>query len=327
MKVALILAAWFPTIVFAQNASAPDCQKYQDVITSDEQKYQGEFQDDQNQSDQIKQDSATFNGTVTWKDETIIFNVPSVTVKNQKLIFGVPQVTVNNRHVIFDTPSVTMTMVKVGQYPQTTCTDTWIIAGPVKTKGVPSCTVTYHDIMTNVPKTIVQHQDIVIGIPEFTLANTQVVIGVPEITSRQVKWVLGLPQFTVKSIALNEKKVQDESNALQDDVASKKQNMVTDVSNDIHNEYGCFRSSVASQRVTAETQFNTALSQLDASIQSVRGMGADPSNLKDATGNVTNLVAQRNDLQTKKDQALASFDAALKNLDDSEKQTVASITQ
>jgi hypothetical protein len=309
----------------AQTVPAPDCKNYEAALTGDEQKYENQFKDDQDQSDKMKGDSVALGGTIDWKDQTIIFNVPSVTIKDQKLIFGVPQVTMNNQHIIFDTPTVTMKTVKTGQYPETTCTDTWIEIGGFKTKGVPACTITWHDIITSVPQTSMQRQDIVMGVPEFKWADTQIIMGIPEVTSQQVKWIIGLPQFTVKSIAINSQKIQDQSTALQNDVATRKVNMVNDLTGDIHGEFSCYRASIVTQRTAADAQFNSGLAQMDNAIRSTRNVGADPSNMKDAAGNGTNLVTQRADLAAKRDQAQAAFDAAAKQLDDSEIQAIQKI--
>ena len=307
----------------AAAGAAPDCSRYQNALGADQQKYQSEFKSDQDQSDQMKGDSVALGGDVTWSDQTIIFNVPSVTVRNQKLIFGVPQVAMNNQHVIFDTPTVTMVNTKIGQYPETTCTDTWInLPFNGKTKGIPNCTVSWHDIITKVPQTSMQRQDILMGIPEFKWDNTQIIVGVPEFTSQQVKWIIGLPQFTVKSIVINAQKVQDESNAIQNDVAAKKADMAKDVGGDIHAVFSCYRSSVSAERASTLAQFDASLTQMDGAIQNLKNIGADPTNINDGSGSSTNLVAKRASVATQRDASIATFDATLNSLDASEHQAI-----
>jgi hypothetical protein len=222
-----------PALSYADGPPA-DCSAAQSVLTADATKYKSAFDQDEQEGDQLKKDSVTFNFDVTWSDQTIIFGIPSVTVKQQKLVFGVPQVALKTQHVIFGTPSIRMVLTKTGQYPETTCHDTWITVGPVKTKGIPACTVTFHDIITSIPQTFIQQQDIQMGVPEFKWADTSVIMGIPEFTMQQVKWVIGLPQFKLRSIAINEQKVRDKSDQIQEDVAEKKKAMVNDVGNDMH---------------------------------------------------------------------------------------------
>lgn len=321
---------WVVCFSFAGSASAQDagsdiCAGEHARLVSDQEMYQRDFQGFKEKGDQMKEDSVAMNVDVGWSDQRIVFNVPSVTIKDQRIIFGVPQTTVVNKHMSFDVPSVTMKDTKTGQYPETTCHDTWIHVGPIKTKGVPSCTVTWHDIITKIPVSTMQRTDIVLGVPEFTWKDTTVVAGIPQLTNQEVTWIIGLPQFTVRSIAINSKKIESESESLQNAMAEKKEAMTKDVGGDIHSVFACYRTDVSSKRLQAETQFNSGLSQLDSSIQNVRASGADPANLKSSDGHSLNLIAQRADLARKRDDAMASFDSALSQLDQSEKTAVASI--
>jgi hypothetical protein len=301
------------------------CTNEQQAMTATEQKYKAAFADDQQQSDDMKKDSVTLGGDITWSDQTIIFDVPTVTMRDQKLIFGVPQVTMKSQHIIFDTPSVKMVPIKTGQYPETTCTDTWIdLPFGGKTKGIPACTVSWHDIINNVPQPFMQHQDILMGVPEFTWADTQVIMGIPEFSMSRIKWIIGLPQFTVRSIAINSQKIQDKSNGIQQDVAAKKTAMTKDLTGEIHALFECHRSSLVSQRTAAANQFDTALAQFDANIQSMKNSGIDPSVVKDSAGRP--ISASRADLLAQRDKALSSFDAAIKGLNDSEQSAISKLT-
>ena len=75
-----------------------------------------------------------------------------------------------------------MEVKKVGQYPETRCTDTWIkLPFGGKTKGVPKCTVTWSDILTKVPVFWEEETSFVVKIPEFTWDTTEIVMHLPDI--------------------------------------------------------------------------------------------------------------------------------------------------
>ncbi|TAY50938.1 hypothetical protein [Rhizobium leguminosarum] len=311
------------TSLHAQDASSPDqCSSEQSAMNSIKEKYEPRFQQLQQEGEALKDsdDAKMLKVDLKWADTEIVFGTPSVTIKDTKMSFGVPQVTMKESEITFGTPSVRMVRKKTGQYPETRCEDTWIKIGPVKTKGVPKCTVTWSDIFIDVPEPFLEQQHIKLSIPEFTFADTSIVVGIPQFFMQQQKIVIGVPQVTVHSV-LDSKPLKDKAEALSNKVAEAKAAEVKDITEVVHALYSCYRAMLAKQRLEAENQFNVSLAQMDGFIQSLRAQGADPTKLAGQDGE-TNLVAKREELARQREQALAQFDASLQQLDQSEKDAV-----
>jgi hypothetical protein len=320
-----------PIASYADDAAAPadnSCPTEQANITSVTAKYKTLFDGLAKDGDDLKNsdDAKPFKVDITWADTSIIFDTPSVTVKDQKFIFGVPQITMKTNDIIFGTPSVRMQHTKTGQYPETTCHDTWITIGGFKTKGVPACTITWHDIYTDIPVPFIQQQHIKMDIPELKIADTTIVFGVPEFFMQQQKIVFGVPQFTGHSVLLDPKPLKDKAEAITNEVSATKAAQATEMGNAIHGLFVCFRTKLSQEREAASAQFTTGIAQMDGIIQSLRSQGADPTKLTASDGSTTDLVQKRTELAAARDSALKQFDDALSKLDQSEKDTIAKLS-
>jgi hypothetical protein len=315
---------WYTVAVLAQEIESKDvCTAEQARINTVSNKYKSIFDGFQKEGDDIKnsEDAKNLKIDVTWADTEISFSTPSVTVKDQKLTFGVPQVTLLTKDIIFGTPSVRMKAVKTGQYPEYTCHDNWLSLpfGGI-TKGVPVCTITWHDIITNIPESFIQEQHIKTAIPEFKIADASIVMRVPEFFMQSQHLVVEVPQFKVSSVLLNSKQLTDKVDKLSSDVSNAKSEQTKELGTAIHALYFCHRTNFSNQRAQVETQFTTPLAQMDSIIQTIRSQGADPTKVTGVDGTVKNLVESRNTLALARDSALAKFNAALNALDQSEKE-------
>ncbi|WP_374471105.1 hypothetical protein [Phenylobacterium sp.] len=322
MRSLLLIGACVLAMPVQAMAQDNQCKARQDEIGAVAAKYKAAYEGYAKEGEEIKADAATFNFDVDWADTEIIFDLPTTTVKDQRMVFGVPQTTVRQQDIIFDTPSVRMKRVVVGQHPEVTCKDTWIKVGWVKTKGPPSCTVTWHNNYMDVPEPFMQRQRIVMGVPEFTWANTEVIMGVPEFRMDRQRWVVGLPQFKLTSVALNKDKIEDRSTELQNDVAETREHQRAELVEATHALFACNRDVVVANRKSVENQFGLGLSQLDGAISTLRSQGADPSNVVGADGKAADLLAKRSELHGAMQKALADFDKALADLGGSEREAV-----
>jgi hypothetical protein len=316
---AIGLALFAPTAGRAQDAS---CKAAQDAVGAVAQKYKADFDGYAKEGEDIKGDSVTFSGDVTWADVEIVFDLPSTTIRDQKMVLSVPQTTLKQQDIIFDTPSVKMVRVKIGQHPETTCHDTWIEVGPLKTKGAPACDISWHDNYIDVPTTFMERQKIVMGVPEFRWDTTDVIMGIPEFKMERQRWVVGLPQFKVTSIAINEQKIEDRSKALTAKIRDTQAQEKSEMGDRMHALFACHRGVIAASRDKVSQQFSSGLAQLDSAIQMLRGQGADPSKVAGSDGKTVDLVARRDELLKARDKAFADFDKAIASIDDAEHKAI-----
>jgi len=318
-----ITAALSAPLCEAQTAT---CTARQQAMEQTVQNYRAQYDDYEREGEDLKRDAVAFDVNVKWQNTDIIFDLPSVTMRNQDIVFGVPQTTMKDRDMSFGVPGIHMVRHQTGQYPETTCHDTWIHVGPIKTKGPPSCTVSWHPIYVDIPEPYMQQVRIVMGIPEFRWDDTRIVMGLPEVTMQRQRWVIGVPQFTVRSVVLNPGPIEDRSSKLQNRIAETRQNQQRDMTQDLSGLYACYREGITEKRTDTANLFSASINQLDSIIKSVTQQGGNPAALVSQDGTTSDLVARRAELVAKRDAALASFDKSLGDLDTSEKAAVASLS-
>jgi hypothetical protein len=164
-----------------------------------------------------------------------------------------------------------------------------------------------------------QEQHIKMDIPEFKIADTQIVIGVPEFFMPRQKWVFSVPQFKLNSVILDQQPIKKKSADLQNRVSATRTELMKETGANVHALFECYRIDTNNKRKSVEAQFTTALAQMDGVIQGLKAQGADPTKTSGADGLVTDLIAKRAELASQRDKALATFDDALKQLDESER--------
>ncbi|MBP2489146.1 hypothetical protein JOH50_004873 [Rhizobium leguminosarum] len=214
-------------------------------------------------------------GYITMEQNHIALDIPEITMKDQEIILDLPQVTMKQQKIVFGTPSVKCEDVKTGQYPEFTCEDTWIIVdlpfGQLKTKGAPSCTTKWTDIITTQCFPFFEQQEIVMGIPEFKIDQTSFVIGIPEVTMKRQDWYFDLPKFNVtegcigaecekKCAAASEKYTNEYQSILQPAVEQAKMSVAK-----------ATNASMTCQKNVISLQKDKTLAEIDANIAIIRG--------------------------------------------------------
>jgi hypothetical protein len=277
--------------------------------------------DEDTKDDKDKVDACA-TGYITMEKNHIALDLPEFTMVDQKIIFDLPQVTMKQKHIIFGTPSVECHDVKTGQYPETTCTDTWIITkipfdGDLKTKGVPACTVTWHDIITTQCQPIITQQDIVMGIPEVTISQTSFVMGIPQVTMKRQDWYFDLPKFNVTSGCIGsgcEQRCNDASqqftNHYQGIIGPAVEHARTSVAKATTESLQCQRGVAAAQRDTTLATFDANIAVVRGSLAQLQAMGA--------TQQATETSAKLDQLIATREKVAAQFEATIKSIDDSE---------
>jgi hypothetical protein len=147
-------------------------------------------------------------------------------------------------------------------------------------------------------------------------------MGIPEFFMQSQRIVMGLPQFKLNSVVINSGPLQDKSNDLQRRVSDTRSAQMKETGSTIHVLFDCYRNQIHRGRDAVSAQFDASLGQLDAVAQSLRTQGADPTKVPSSDGTTTDLVTKRNEVATRRQEALATFDDALAQLDASEKEAV-----
>lgn len=238
---------------------------------------------------------------VDWKDEELIFDVPTITMRDQRLSLHLPEVEMVRQHIAFDTPSVRMVNKKVGQYPE-----------------IHGFKVVWKDIIISVPETFMQRQDIYFDLPSISMRPHEFVIGIPEFSMNRIRWVIGLPQFTVVNVKASITEMKDRGDALK----TKGESLAREMKADVEHAVALFSQQVASgaesTRDGIAAGFDAALSRIDAAIKELVARGCDPIKVPTANGDI-NLRKLYAEVTAQRAAAIDAFDqsaagAALPNI-------------
>ncbi len=249
---------------------------------------------------------------VSTKKRRFVFDMPGVTMQSRRMALDLPQTTVNTRKMSWDEPVTVMRRTKTGQKPEFTC------------KGFLKCKVKWTDIYMDLPTIEMRRREIAMGIPEFKMNRTDFRTDIPEITMKRVSWEVDIPEITLRNPMLEAEKLKDRGEALgmqADALASRIEGDTAQSSADL---FGCYRDDMLTKRSAIAAQFDTAIQQIEAGIGAVGGAGGDPSKVASDTGPI-DLIAQRGMLVKQRSEALAALDAALADLEASQKKTVETV--
>lgn len=248
---------------------------------------------------------------VKMKDQSFIFDLPTVTMETKRMVLDLPQATMKTRRMSWDQPTGVMRRIKSGERPEVTC------------RGF-KCTVRWKPMYMDIPAIEMRRKDISLDVPEFRVDRTEMKADIPKFAMHRQKWVLKIPQITLRNITAEASKLQRRGTDLQsrtETLAGRIQKDAVTGSGDV---FQCYRESIAEQRATVATQYDNAIAQMDAGIGAVNGAGGDASKVQ-TDGVTVDLVQQRVALVAQRTEALAKIDLAIQELIAREKETAAQI--
>jgi len=243
-------------------------------------------------------------------NKKISFDLISVTMKNRKISFNSPQITMRQKKMSFKSVETTMENRTIGYKPEFRCC-------PPKTKMTP--------IITKVPVVRTVTKSFSTDIPEFKYQTTGFVIKMPEFKNTRKDISLKLPQVTVITASSYARTQEEEANKLKDKYENLTIEQKKEITDAVISTFECQKNSLTEQRTNVTSEFNNAIIEIDKSIVNVESNGADPTNLVIEDGSRIDLVKLKNDLYGQLDQALKTFDEALKQLIEREKEVVESL--
>ena len=253
---------------------------------------------------------------IGWKDQTIIFDTPSLVMKDNKMILGLPEIVMHEQHWIYDLPAVKMVLKQTGEYPELTCGDGFLGLG---------CTLKFSPILTNVPEFYMERHDTILGVPEFAIRDQTIIMGLPEFFMQRQKIILGLPQFTVKDVHVEIGNVKREAaefaQQANTETAALSTAMQADLrkagSEKLHQIFQCHRAQVAANKDREVLKLDAQIATTTAAAKAARDAhAAEQANAADA------VVVQ---LTAAKAAIAAQFDGATKQVDTAEEKAIGSL--
>ncbi|MET3332488.1 MULTISPECIES: hypothetical protein [Bradyrhizobium] len=220
---------------------------------------------------------------IDWKDEDIIFDVPSVTMRSTTISLDLPEVFSERQTIIFHTPSVRMVDRKVGEYPE--------FHGPFKIEWKP--------IIVSVPEPFLEEQKIIFDLPSVKMKRQDIKLDLPEFKMETVKWDLKLPQITVVNVRAETAKLKEAGEQLKSEGDSIGSRMRAEIEAVI----GGMKAAGAQGRSGAKNEvaagYDRAIAKLKSSIDELVAKGIDPIKVPTDGGDInlrkqlTELIAQR----------------------------------
>jgi hypothetical protein len=227
---------------------------------------------------------------VDWKDEEVVFDLPSITVRNQNISLDLPEINSSREKIAFDVPDVRMVDRKVGQYPE-----------------FYGLSVRWKDIIITVPEPYMRRVEIISDIPTVTMKRQDFVLGIPQITTEQYRWVLRLPQFTIVNISAQTDEIKDKGEALK----AEGEQLSSEMKAEIQAETVKYTSSLIAGAFAAKTEvgntFNAALNTVKSAIDGLVAQNCDPIKVPTEHGDV-NLRKIYEDLIANKERSIAEID-------------------
>ena len=263
-----------------------------------------------------------FEIDIVLKDVKFSMDVPQFKMERRDISFDVPEVTMRNRDIIFHTPSVRMKRIPGPPKPEITCSGTsW-------RKPIPKCTVRYSETWWDIPEPFMQEQRIVLGVPDITMKRNEVSFDVPTSAMKRQEFSFKVPSVTVKNKVAEAKKVESKAKELSKRF-EREGELLTQQVKELSKErlvpaltpvFACHRQQIMAQLDAAPIPFDSALASIAASLSQLTAQGV-PAGDDDYVG----LLAQRDKVLADRAAAIDAVQAALKQLDDAEKQAVEAI--
>lgn len=257
-------------------------------------RYEPEIRKLQSEGDQLKNDApnpevveAVINVDfeVTWKDQRIVFDFPSVRMKDQRIVLDLPEVRMDLQRIVFDLPAIRMVPKVVGRYPE--------VHWP---------NVVWRDIIIHVPEPYMQRNEIKLDLPSISMKRHEFIFGVPEVKMERVEWTIGLPQFKMINIKAATEKLKQRGKALNDRAQSIAAAMSLEINALIAN-FLKGAGGVAGALDSARGAFDSALNSVKSAIETLQQRGIDPIKVPTDGGNV-NLRKTFEDLTGTRDAIL-----------------------
>jgi hypothetical protein len=231
---------------------------------------------------------------VTWKDEKIVFDLPSVTMRTKEMSMDIPEVTMERKDIIFHVPAIRMVPKKIGQRP------VWY--GPFK--------MVWEDIIIDVPEPYMEEKRISFDLPSVTMKRHDWKMDIPEFTMEQQTWIIGLPQITVKNVTVETDKLKAGGDRLSEEGQMLAESMKAEINMLISGGTALATQSSIGLKTQIAAQFDSAIATMQKVIAELVAQGIDPIKVPGAGGDV-NLRKQLAELIAQREAALASAEAGM----------------
>ncbi|NMF99436.1 hypothetical protein GPA27_18820 [Aromatoleum toluolicum] len=280
---------------------------------------------EENPPDELKPD-ACVGGVVRWEKTSFKMDIPEFKMGRKSWKMDVPETKMVNQEWWIKEPFIRCENKKTGQYPETFCEDTWIRVGPVKTKGVPKCTVKWSDIITKICWPETRDKRVVVGVPEFKMVTQEMSMDVPEVTMRTRELSLHLPQFSVDSgcigpdcAELCKRESEDQIEKLESSrtaaIRPAKEQLIVKAAD----MFQCQGNALEWQKANALGEFDKYITVARMTLDSMTSQGL----LEAAAEQKVRL----DDMLKQREKIVAELDVALADLKSQERETIGKLAQ
>lgn len=263
-----------------------------------------------------------FEVEITNQEVSIKFDLPEVTMKDEEISLDLPEVTMKDDDIIFSSIEIVMVDRKIGQKPNTKCTE------PTWRKPIPKCTVYWTDIIISVPEPREKQVRIVMSIPEITMKTQRTVISIPQFAMRTQEITFNVPSITVRSkqdIAKDlSKKAETLVTETEKSISDKKEIIKTQIKMNVipkaTDMFNCFKDSILHEKNIVFANFDPAINMLNETLKNLKVKG-----VPETDDDYLKIANQLQTLLGQRDESLKGFDTALEKLDADLRQSLDSL--
>ncbi len=276
-----------------------------------------------------------FTIDVSHTDEKISLDIPAVTMKDEEWSFDVPAVVMKNNDIIFDLPTMVMERRRGPDIPHT------------KIKMVTKCTgggtgpfgIKYPKVCTDVPEIHTWYEKTYIDVPVWKTVENRIVIGVPEVEIRTQSMLLTIPTidmqtqeiiFRVPSITIRFIKdagkkaaeaaaniaIEAERESTQKRIALKEL-MVLEVVDPAKAMFQCYKDDIQRNKNRVMEFYDPEISKLTSALSNLHA-----NNVPEDDDDYQKQKSQLDEVIKKRNEAEASFNKALDDLINAEKESL-----
>lgn len=274
-------------VVDEEIASPGDKQLENDIATI-QSKYEGQLKVNQQAIEDESGDKAPIiaKGDCWWDTTSAKFDIPKTTFKNRNFSFDIPKTTFKLREMSFDYPRCEWKVMKIGF--------------GIKTKFL-KCGKETKVVKTKIPEFKMERTQFSTKIPEFKMDRTEVKFDT--LKCKVDELYVGPTKPSKESLA----KIDQAGRNIEQIAEAQQADIIQAIENDIDRRGEVF----AQQLKDVEVQFDTAIAELDASIDGLSKGGVDPAVVvADVDGKQMSLPQMRTYLVSQKEAVLAQMSSS-----------------
>jgi len=223
------------------------------------------------------------------KTQHIKLDIPEVAMKLNKMKLDLPQVSMKTKKLVWDNPETRMETTTCGYIPQ-------FHGLKMRMKA----------IKCDLPRVKMVRREAKTDIPEMKWTTTEIKMDIPIFTSKTKDLSFKFPECKVKEIGVVKKQLAERSANVESRALALADKQKTEIN-------AAVAGDLIQKRQDIDSSFSAAIGNITVAIETVQSYGINPTQVRQEDSSVTNLVAQHQDLVSRRSAELAKLDKLIED--------------